>query len=74
MTMQEIREIVDAVDTIEEVTGEKLLPVDVGDVLALLMVEGGNDAVSIACARIAIALGDDRPEHVAMVSGGESAE
>ena len=59
---QELRDLVDAVALVEKEMGERLEPQDVGDVLGFLYSEGDNSPLGVAIARIALALGDDRPE------------
>jgi hypothetical protein len=62
MTAQELREIADAVATVEAYAGARLHPQEVGDVLGLYYKEDGAGVLDVACARLALALGDDRPE------------
>lgn len=61
LTVEEIRELVDAVAIVEEASGVQLEE-DTGGILAHYYNEQGLRPLDLACARLALALGDDRPE------------
>lgn len=61
MTAQELRELADAVAIVEDTSGARLES-DIGGVLDFYYSEEGTRPIDGAVARIAIALGDDRPE------------
>ena len=61
LTVQEIRELVDAVAIVEDASGLEFEE-DTGGVLANYYSEEGLRRIDLACARLALALGDDRPE------------
>lgn len=61
LTVQEIRELVDAVAIVEDASGLEFEE-DTGGVLANHYNAEGLRRIDVACARLALALGDDRPE------------
>jgi len=69
MTAQELRDLADAVAIVEEASGARLES-DIGGVLGFYYNEGGTRPVDVAIARIALALGDDRPEFHEMIQKG----
>jgi hypothetical protein len=61
ITAEDLRDLVDAVAIVEKYNGERLEE-DMGGVLDFFYHEEGLRPLDAAVARIAIALGDDRPE------------
>jgi len=81
LTAQELRDLVDAVGFIENHTGARLEPQEVGDVLGYYCDDGNplryrgtpddyTHKLNKAGAIIALALGDDRPEFHEMIQKG----